>query len=657
MPEVRFADTIQRRYPIRKTTVDLVVDIGDAETTAMLVDVTGDATAQLATAGYAEMLRLRDLSEPNTIHEGPFPTAVEFNASPFGDAGLSRESGRPDAFQWPSLVRIGEEARRLSLRRNGTDGVTGLNNLRAFLLDDKASPGLWRQSTEDGSATGPGPMVSGELLALISETGAILGHAPLDPSRTHATDQQPAIRPRFSRASMMSFFVAELVLHALVQLNAATRSGRSAVENEVRELRQVVVLTPPSLSAQEQQALLVRVDGALTLVWRSLGWDRPAASGVPKQPEAVLGTGGDLGTQIGFLHNEVTSKYQGRFADLLRVYRGADTVGAAAETLRVASVDFGARGTSLMIVDYAAAEGPLSASEWQPKVQVSERLPVGTDTALQSLIWTLVLPAIEDQLSHAGLNPARHFLDEITGRSTTSLIVEDPYFTRRLNRKVLWPAARGLFALNEFGAASGAFGNRCVTLGTLVELGGGRLEGVAAAFDTTALQAGARGFALAATKLDLNRGEIGRIIRTEMRECVQQIGRAIAGLSCDLMLMGGEGTRLPALRDEVLAVLPVPASRIVDLNTYANQSASDAMGPTAAFTAAALLPSLATAFDRRHMLELSGLGSQALHQIALAPLKDANPTQRALAAPLPRDAAAALRPAAARAGAAPAKGS
>ena len=648
MPEARFTDTIQKRFPLRTTPVDLVLDIGETETTAMLVDVSADQPNNRTEGGFAEIVRVRDLTQPDLIHEGPFPTVAEFSATPFGDHVISRDSGRTDAFHWPSLVRIGAEAQRHSLRHNGTDGVTGLSNLRAFLLDDAASPGLWRQSTENSASAlqvpGQGPMVSGELLSFISESGTVLGARPFDPAQKLLGDLRAAIRPRFSRSSMLSFFTAELALHAIAQINAAARDGRAALENDVRELRQVVVLAPPSLSAEEQQMLLARVVAGLDLVWRGLGWDATAQAGVPKKPEAVLSLGGDLGTQLAFLHNEVATKYQGRFADLLRVYRGGKTTGIAAETLRVASIDFGARGSSLMIADYAASDNA-AAGEWQPCIQVSERLPIGTDTALHALIWTLVLPAIETHLNQAGLNPARQFLDEITGRATTSLLVDDPYFTRRLNRKVLWPAARGLLALNEHAAASISYGNRAITLATLVQLGGGRLDGVAAAFDAAALQAGARGFSLGTTKLDLARGQIGRIIRTEMHDCVQQMARAVASHTSDLLLIGGDGARLPALRDEVLAVLPVPASRIIDLNTHFNQTASEAMGQSsqmASQTSAALLPAIAAALDRRQLLDGSGLGSQTLQQLTLAPPQagsrpEARAGQRAISGPKPRD--------------------
>lgn len=656
MPEVRLTDTIERRFPIRTTAVDIIIDIGDAETTVLLVDVAEDGFGD-ASSGYAEPLRLRDLTTPCIVHDGPFPTIAEFDGQPFGGSGFSRASGRADAFGWPSLVRIGQEARRLALRNNGTEGVTGLSNLRSFLLDDHANPGLWRQSTDDCTGSDAGPMVSGPVMDFVGENGTLIGTDAGYAGLLALSDQRPAIRPRFSRSSMIGFFTTELVLHALSQINAISRDARHSQDADVRELRQIVVLAPGPLQAQERQSLHTRVDQGIALAWQGLGWDHPSA-GVPRRPVVTFGLGGDLGTQIAYLHNEVTAKYQGRFNDLLRVYRGGDMSGGAAEVLRVASIDFGARATTLTIVDYAAAAGSVVASEWNPSVQLQDRVPVGTDGALQGLIWTLLLPAMERHLELAGLTPARHFLDEITGRSSTSLLVEDPYFTRRFNRKVLWPAAQGLFSMCQHGAQSLSHGNRAVSLATLVELGGGRMDGVADAFDAAALQAGARGFTLRSTAINLDRGALAHLIGSEMTDCIEQVCRIVAANGCDLLLLGGEGTRLPPVLEAVLAALPVPASRIIDLNTNGNQAATDAVGSATVTPAAVMLPAIAAALDRRHLLETSGFGTLALSRLAGALSAPDAPKQRALGAPLPRDVSpqrAAERPTMGR-GTLPAKG-
>ncbi len=604
MPEARFTDTIQRRYPIRTVSVDLVLDIGDNESTALLAEATPNDQLRGSASGFAELLRMRDLSAPHLIHDGPIPTVAEFNAPPLGNSMLSRQSGRHDAFNWPSLVRIGREGRRHSLRSNGTEGVTGLSNLGLFLLDDAASPGVWRQSTEDAHATEQGPMVTGLMLSHLSEAGTLL--APEAPGA-----QAPAIRPRFSRASMLALFACELVLHALAQVNAAT--PELGGENEVRELRQVIVLAPPTLSAGERDALLGRVNAGVALAWRGLGWERGPSAGVPTRPAVRLGLGGNLATQIAFLHDEISTRYQGRFGDFLRVYQNGSE--GNAQRLRVASAEVSARTTTFAIVDYTIVEDPLTSAEWVPNLHRTERLPVGTDAAIQAIIWSIVLPAIEQGLDAAGLYPARRFLDEITGRSTTSLLIDDPYFIRRFNRKVLWPAARALLDLDAEAAASASYGNRAVSLATLVALGDGRLDGVSGIFDAAALAAGAPDFSLAETRIPLGRGRLASLISHEMREVSGELSRLVQGENCDLFLLAGDGMRLPSLRDALVAAIPLAPSRIVDLAVRPNRTGVEALGGTVPMISATLMPAIAAALQQRDTLATSGFSAGTLRRL------------------------------------------
>jgi len=48
-------------------------------------------------------LTLRDLSRPEQIYNEPFPSRIEFARCGFGDDKLSRRSGRPGAFRWPTV--------------------------------------------------------------------------------------------------------------------------------------------------------------------------------------------------------------------------------------------------------------------------------------------------------------------------------------------------------------------------------------------------------------------------------------------------------------------------------------------------------------------------------------------------------------------------
>jgi hypothetical protein len=106
--------------PIR---VDLVIDVGNSRTCGILIESDPDDNDRLDLS-KSYILSLRDLSRPNQVHALPFESRVEFSKPSFGNEGVSRLSGRTNAFYWPSLTRIGPEAVRLSVGCAGTEGAT-----------------------------------------------------------------------------------------------------------------------------------------------------------------------------------------------------------------------------------------------------------------------------------------------------------------------------------------------------------------------------------------------------------------------------------------------------------------------------------------------------------------------------------------------------
>ncbi len=81
-------------------------------------------------------LKLRDLSAPEHVYTEPFESRVEFSQAFFGKDHCSVRSGRHDAFQWPTIARIGGEAGRLAARRKGSEGSTGLSSPKRYLWDE-----------------------------------------------------------------------------------------------------------------------------------------------------------------------------------------------------------------------------------------------------------------------------------------------------------------------------------------------------------------------------------------------------------------------------------------------------------------------------------------------------------------------------------------
>ena len=128
--------TVPRPAPID---VDVVLDLGNSRTCGLLIErEPNETTVDIA---RAVTLQLRDLSQPELIYDKPFDSRVEFCRAVFGRDHLSRKSGRAEAFSWPTVVRIGPEAGRLSGRRQGNEGASGMSSPKRYLWDDDRRQG------------------------------------------------------------------------------------------------------------------------------------------------------------------------------------------------------------------------------------------------------------------------------------------------------------------------------------------------------------------------------------------------------------------------------------------------------------------------------------------------------------------------------------
>ena len=580
-PQIRFVDSISRTLPVATTAVDLVIDFGAAETTALLIERDRPIPADIAqAAANAIPLRLRNLNCPVNVHTGAIATAVEFDHLTFGNAALSRRSGRADAFQWTSLVRIGTEAKRLALRTNATDGITGHSDIAGHLDKTEASDTVWRFSTLDQYATKTGPMVTGDALRHLSETGDMMTRGEVLQLRGNTEPAQvPAVRPRFSQSSLAGFFVVEVLLHAIGEINAAAGSPfakSSSERNDVRHIERVIITSPLAMPANERQLLIERVHSAIDLLWRTQQWDQPGQFAQPAKPQLSLGIGPDVGLQLVYLFNEVKSKFGGAFSDLVDCVRRRTGEPDARDNLRISSIELGRCAAGLTIIDYEVAhDGTVQAA-----LVLSDRTPVGGERVVDAILEKHILVAIERSLAASGLTGARGFLLGLLAGG------DDPDAAnplgKRLFTKVLKPAAIGVFETYADMPRRGAEGLRRFRIDGLVAAGGGRLDPIATQFDAAAHAAGASSFRLGAVSFDIGRRQVQRIVATELWPTVNAMAGAIHDTECDILLMAGDLADLPDLLDHVLSLAPVPAGRIVVLGNAgaSRQTGSEARSET-----------------------------------------------------------------------------
>ena len=101
--------------------VDMVLDVGNSRTCGILIE---DHPQENDGLRRRYELELRDLSHPEHVYREAFESRIEFAQASFGKDHFSAQSGRNDAFLWPTIARIGHEAARLASLRRGTEGAT-----------------------------------------------------------------------------------------------------------------------------------------------------------------------------------------------------------------------------------------------------------------------------------------------------------------------------------------------------------------------------------------------------------------------------------------------------------------------------------------------------------------------------------------------------
>ena len=194
--------------------VDLILDVGNTHTCGVIIEDHGDANDGLRQTAE---LQVRSLSEPQFLNEPLFTSRLEFSEARFGKQHFSVESGREDAFIWPSIVRVGDEARKLAMQRLGTEGNSGISSPRRYLWDETPVLQDWRFS-QMNSKTQREPLATAfPLMNLMNDEGQPLYTLPVD-------ERLPVFSPQYSRSTLMTHMLCELLAQAHGQLNiVATR--------------------------------------------------------------------------------------------------------------------------------------------------------------------------------------------------------------------------------------------------------------------------------------------------------------------------------------------------------------------------------------------------------------------------------------------------
>jgi Uncharacterized protein conserved in bacteria, putative virulence factor len=553
----------------RPIQVDMVLDVGNSRTCGILIEDHPQEGDGLRTRYELE---LRDLSRPVHVYAEPFESRIEFAEAVFGKVNHSAHSGRRDAFLWPTIARVGPEASRLASRRRGTEGSTGLSSPKRYLWDEDRYEAGWRFNEAFSKAETEPQATAAPFSDLINEDGEALFTLP-------GNERYPVFMPHYSRSSLMTFMLSEVLVQALTQMNSPGQRMKMSHANTPRQLRSIILTVPPSMPKPERDIFQERMRQAIALVWKALGW-HPAEDDIEGDaaktafpPLPGFKTQWDEATcaQVVYLFSETINHFGGRPEDFIRVIR-RKRPGDEAKSVTIASIDIGGGTTDLVITDYSLDGGRGGNVYILPEQRFRDGFKVAGDDIVLEVIQAMVVPAVEAALVEAGLHDPGPLLSKLIGSEAD--IIQNMVLRQQLALQVLYPLGlKILRRYEQYDPVAGA----SVEVSTIGEMFG---EDESPSFEVLdfvasgvrrALQRGDVNFDLLSVRLPVDLNKLHTLFlsdRIEICKTIRSLCEIVFLYDCDVLLISGRPSRLPGVQALFRALLALPPDRVVPMHNY-----------------------------------------------------------------------------------------
>lgn len=570
IPELKISGATLQEPAIN---VDLILDVGNSHTCGILVE---DHVGETDGLKQTSELQLRDLSQPHFLYNELFESRVEFAQAHFGKPNFSAESGRDDAFIWPSILRAGREASRLALLREGTEGSTGISSPRRYLWDeDSYTPG-WRFSQGGHGAITEPVAAAMPLTFLINDEGQPLSDLPVE-------DRLPVFSAHYSRSSVMTLMLSELLAQALMQINSPAQRTKMLRSSAPRQLRNIILTLPSAMPKPEREIFRRRMQEAIGLVWKSMGWHpsddgfkHPADKAKSLMPVPDVQMEWDEATcgQMVYLYNETQVNFGGHtgefFASMVRPDRELADDEPVGKTLRIASIDIGGGTTDLAITQYWLDDGMGNNVKITPRLLFREGFKVAGDDILLDVIQLYILPALHAALKKAGLaNP-----DGLMTRLFGSEGRMDGHATLRQQStlQIFIPLAHAVLEVYERFDPLDTHAEIDAPFGELLEQP--PTQKVLDYLHTEiqrVLPAGSAVFDILQTPLVLKLSKLhGEFLsnRMSITQNLRSLCEVVSLHDCDVLLLTGRPSRFPGIQALFRHLQPLPINRMLSLDGY-----------------------------------------------------------------------------------------
>ena len=529
--------------------VEMIIDIGNSRTAAILYE--GDFA-------NVEPLSLQNFNFPidsdgqlNKADES-FDMRVAFQKVEFGYNMIGSQQ-----FVWPSMVRLGSEARQLSYRTSnlaeGDEMFSTYSSPKRYLWDDKKRKEEWR-CVKDDNGKNERPEIPG-ISNFFADDGS------LDPDEL-------GYGFHYSRKTLMTLAFIEILAQTNVQINSYKYRSHRGRPSTGRFLDKVILTCPTGMSKVEQQALHDCLRSALHVFGKFYhNYDesyQPNEVAVEPNLEREMEDGQwiyDEATcsQFVYLYGLLTETYHNCSIELFNIY-GRKRDGK--HSLVIGSLDIGAGTSDIMVCRYDF--NPANPSRMKPVPLFWDSFDIAGDDMLQVLISNILLQGkdglLEKELENRGEEEeiVRAKLFEFFGKDQIDHSFIDKNLRRDFNLQVLVPIMYEFLKLHTDGESERDV--KYADLFCTEEPSPAVLEKFKSVF----------GFDLCDMIWHYERDTLSRHIAASMDgRLLQKVAGIMAGYGCDLVLMSGRPTSLDPIQEAFLSHAPVRTpDRVICLNEY-----------------------------------------------------------------------------------------
>lgn len=539
--------------------VDMVVDIGNSKTTALLIE-------DNRSFNQVRPLALVDLTDPISVDEEgnvgvrtfdeAFDMRLVFRKADFGSFG--RKDSRQ--FVYPSLVRLGQEANDLihlaAVTEEGLQSLSTNSSPKRYLWDGRPSKEEWRFMVMPGEN-------ADHVLQLNGISEYLRSDGTFDPeghgNRTY----------HYSRRSLMTFAFLEMLVQAHAQLNGIRhRSFENGLGHpgKPRRIKRIIITCPTAMSKVEREALVRCAKDAVSLFSRFYGKsDEGGKPYIEVVPPVTSLRDNDTNwyydeatcSQLVYMYGEVGHKYKGAGSEFFRLY-GRKSPGDDRETITVGSLDIGAGTSDLMINKYSYETADITTLTPDPLFYDS--FYYAGDDMLHGLIKNVMLlndtSAFRQELSGLSQREYRQKIKDFFGPDHNDQSLADRVLRRDFNIQYSIPLMSWflqLLAENHKDCVvryDDVFSQSPVNINVI--------EGFKAKM----------GIDIRTLQWRFDSAFVSDIIEKEFEPLLKKIATIMYSYACDIILLSGRPASLPPIRRIFLKYYPVSPDRLILLNNY-----------------------------------------------------------------------------------------